>query len=81
MTFFPQGSPRSVLRSTFQIDNAISDACDLYHFLHVMYAHKVRPVQNARRNRCGGSPDALFRWRWTKVAPRKPLREVPTSSG
>ena len=61
MTFFPQGSPRLVLRSTFQIDNAISDARNLHHFFHVVHAHNVRPVQNACRNRCGGSPDALFR--------------------
>ena len=61
MTFFPQGSPRLVLRSTFQIDNAISDARNLHHFFHVVHAHNVRPLQDARGNRCGRAPDAIFR--------------------
>jgi len=52
---------RLVLRSTLRIEEAISDARHLHYFCHIVDAHNVRPVQDARGNRGGSAPDSLFR--------------------
>src|SRR6266567_4043192 len=51
-----------VLRPPLRVKKAIRDARHLHHLGNIVHADDVRPVQDARRNRCGGTPDALFRW-------------------
>ena len=47
-------------RREFWINQTISHARHVYHFGHVVNADNVRSVQDARGNRCGGPPNALF---------------------
>src|SRR5260370_37447071 len=59
-------SPRTlrnlVLRPLLRVEKAICHARHLHHLRDIVDADDMRPVQNARGNRCGRAPDALFRW-------------------
>src|SRR6266849_196863 len=67
------------------IEYAIGRARHLRHLGDVVDADDVRAVEDARGHRCGRSPNTLFRRSGlpsrARVAPMKPLRDVPTSSG
>lgn len=67
------------------MQHGVGNARNLRHFGDVVDAYDVRTKEDAGSNGGRGTPNALIEWRrlavFASVAPRKPLRDVPTSKG